>query len=117
MGIFTKIIGSKNDRELKKLAPTVQAINAWEPKLEKLTDAQLTARIGELREQAEKSIKDSGKTGEDLTKEVLNKATDPILPEVFGIVPRGRQARARHASFTTARWSGAWCSTPVASRR
>ena len=30
-GLLTKVFGSKNDRELKKLLPTIENINAFEP--------------------------------------------------------------------------------------
>ena len=45
--ILKKIFGSKNDRELKRLAPRVDAINALEPGYRALSDAQLTAKTAE----------------------------------------------------------------------
>src|SRR5438270_12128264 len=39
-----KIFGSVNDRRLKTYAPKVAAINALEPEVEKLSDAELRAR-------------------------------------------------------------------------
>ncbi len=46
---ITKVFGSKHDRDLKRLRPLVDGINALEPELESLTDDQLRARTGEAR--------------------------------------------------------------------
>lgn len=47
--VLRQIIGSKNDRELRKLAPRVVAINALEPAVHSLTDDQLRDRTREFR--------------------------------------------------------------------
>ena len=39
--LVKKIIGSKNDRELKRLSPVVTRINALEPEIAALADDQL----------------------------------------------------------------------------
>ncbi|MYJ25038.1 MAG: preprotein translocase subunit SecA, partial [Holophagales bacterium] len=46
---ITKVFGSKHDRDLKRLQPLVEGINALEPELESLTDDQLRARTVEAR--------------------------------------------------------------------
>lgn len=46
-----KIFGSANDRRIKTLKPTVDAISALEPEMEALTDEQLRAKTDEFREQ------------------------------------------------------------------
>jgi len=48
--ILQKIFGTKNERELKKLQPIVNKINELEPKISKLTDAQLKAKTNEFKE-------------------------------------------------------------------
>ena len=50
---ITKVFGSKHDRDLKRLQPLVDGINALEPELESLTDDQLRARTGEARTRLE----------------------------------------------------------------
>ena len=60
-GIASKLFGSSNDREIKKLYPTVEAINALEPEMEALSDDQLKAKTEEFRKQLEE-----GKTVDDL---------------------------------------------------
>ena len=46
---ITKIFGKKHDRDLKRLQPLVDGINALEPELESLSDDQLRARTAEAR--------------------------------------------------------------------
>ena len=48
--ILTKLIGSKNERELKKVLPLVTLINEREPEMQALSDSQLTAKTAEFRE-------------------------------------------------------------------
>jgi len=47
----TKIFGSSNDRRVKTYASAVDAVNALEGEVEKLTDSALKARTDEFREQ------------------------------------------------------------------
>lgn len=56
-----KIFGSQNERDLKKLRPHLERINALEPDLLKLSDAQLRGKTGEFKERHER-----GETLDDL---------------------------------------------------
>jgi len=64
--VLTKIFGSQHEREIKRLQPTVEAINALEPEIEALSDEQLKARTDEFRQR----LKD-GETLDDLLIEVF----------------------------------------------
>lgn len=66
---LTKVVGSKNDREVKRLRKRVNAINALESELEPLSDEALTAKTTEFRERLAQ--------GENL---------DKLLPEAFATV-------------------------------
>jgi preprotein translocase subunit SecA len=78
---LTKIFGSRNDRLLKQYRRTVERINALEPGLEQLSDAQLQAKTQEFRERAEKG-----------------EALDDLLPEAFAVAREAskRVMRMRH---------------------
>lgn len=67
--LLKKIIGSKNERELRKLTPILEAINALEPEISKLTDQQLANKTDEFKERLAK--------GESL---------DDLLVEAFAVV-------------------------------
>ncbi|HVT61769.1 MAG TPA: preprotein translocase subunit SecA [Thermoanaerobaculia bacterium] len=47
--LLTKVFGSQHERDVKKMLPTVAAINALEPETKALADAELCAKTGELR--------------------------------------------------------------------
>ncbi len=70
-----KIFGSKHERDLKKIRPLVDAVNALEPEMHSLTDAQLRAKTDEFRARLAE--------GEPL---------DDLLPEAFAAV---REASCR----------------------
>ena len=67
--LLTRIVGSSNDRTLKKLRKIVKQINAMEPTFESLSDADLKAKTVEFRTRLEK--------GETL---------EQLLPEAFATV-------------------------------
>ena len=69
MGLFEKIFGSYSDREIKRIKPIVEKINALEGNFEKLSDAELKQKTNEFKERL-----DSGET------------LDDILPEAFATV-------------------------------
>ena len=53
LGVLTKIIGTKNDREIKKLWQDVEKVNSHESLLSSLDDDSLKAKTGELRNRLE----------------------------------------------------------------
>ncbi len=64
--ILTKIIGSTNERELKRINPVVEQTNAFGERTERLSDAQLKAKTADFKQRLS--------NGETL---------DDILPEAF----------------------------------
>ena len=80
-GFLTKIIGTKNEREIKKLASVVEQINALEPDVQALSDKELRAKTDEFR----------SRIGEETS-------LDDILPEAFAVVRETslRVLRMRH---------------------
>jgi len=49
--ILGKVFGTKHERDLKRMAPQIDAINDLEPEIEALTDDQLRAKTGEFKSQ------------------------------------------------------------------
>src|SRR5687767_843443 len=67
--LLAKVIGTQNEREIKRLRPLVAEINALEPTIKPLTDEQLRAKTAEFRQR------------------VADGATlDDLLPEAFAVV-------------------------------
>ncbi|MGE3520453.1 MAG: hypothetical protein AB7J63_16030, partial [Vicinamibacterales bacterium] len=47
--LLAKVIGTQNERDLKKLRPVVAQINAFEPSIQGLSDEALRGKTGEFR--------------------------------------------------------------------
>ena len=67
--LFTKLIGSRNDRYLKKLQKTVDQINSMEGQFSALSDEQLKAKTAEFKQR----VTDGA-------------SLDDLLPEAFATV-------------------------------
>ncbi len=92
--LFSKVFGTKNDRDVKRLRPKVAAINALEPEISKLTDAELRGKTEEFRRRIREAIgsrEDAetiltpGTRLNDEQKAALQEALDDILPEAFAV--------------------------------
>ncbi len=81
LNFITKIIGSKNDRTLKKFNPIVEKINDLEPTMKKLQDHEFAEKTNSFKQRIEK--------GESL---------DNLLPEAFALVREAswRTLKMRH---------------------
>ena len=66
--LLTSLFGTKHERDMKKLRPLVEQINALEPTVAKLTDAELQAKTPEFQARIQKG-------------ELL----DDLLPEAFAV--------------------------------
>jgi preprotein translocase subunit SecA len=66
VAFLKKILGSKNDREIKKLIPRVASINALEATMKSLSDEQLRGKTAELKLRVEK-----GETLDDILHEAF----------------------------------------------
>ncbi len=64
--LLTKVFGTKNDRELKKLEPLVPSIGELEPRMRALSHEEMRARTGEFRQKLEQ-----GATPDDLLVEAF----------------------------------------------
>jgi preprotein translocase subunit SecA len=78
----------RNEREVQRLAETVKVINALEPDMKRLTDAQLRDKTDEFRARiAERrdAVETAGGTLEDLHR-AEQEILDQLLPEAFAAV-------------------------------
>jgi preprotein translocase subunit SecA len=105
--LLGKVFGTKNERVIKALTPKVQAINALEPQMQKLTDAELRAKTDEFRQRIQERLSrvakappadalepgaedepdlDQQKEFEKQEYKVLQELLDEILVEAFAVV-------------------------------
>ena len=117
--LLGKVFGTKNERVIKSLMPNVQAINALEPEIQKLTDAELRAKTDEFRQRIQQRLAkitkepaleasdteagddpdfDRQKRFEKQEYEVLQEALEDVLPEAFAVVREAgrRVLKMRH---------------------
>src|SRR5438874_6099412 len=89
--ILKKILGSKNQRELRRLTPIVRRINELDEQFKSLSDEELRAKTAAWKEEFTK-ISES----EDQWKKL-----DEMLPEGFAVVKNAaRRLKERQHSFT-----------------
>src|SRR4051794_30343724 len=89
--ILKKILGSKNQRELKRLMPTVRQINEFDEQFKSLSDDELRVKTANWKEEFSKIP--------DLQEQW--KRLDELLPEAFAVVKNAaRRLKDRGHSFT-----------------
>ena len=117
---FAKVFGTSNEREIKRIRPLIDQMNALEPQMKQLTDEQLRAKTAEFRARIKERTQEADneitrltaemKTApdqdirgqiEEWTKrrmEARNQALDEILPEAFAVAREGgrRVLNMRH---------------------
>jgi len=111
LGLIKKIVGTKNDREVKRIRPYVVAINALEADFRKMSDAELKAKTDEfkkrIREGTEEAraaleeaqaaastadieereeLKSRSEEADKALRESENNVLQEILPEAFAAV-------------------------------
>jgi preprotein translocase subunit SecA len=94
--VLGKVFGTKNERELKRLMPRVEAISALEPQMQQLSDEQLRAKTDEFRQRIQErlaSLPDEPEADPDRLKQLeddrtklINEALDELLVEAFAVV-------------------------------
>ena len=109
--ILKSLFGNKSTRDLKKIMPVVEKINAVYPEIEKLTNDELRSRIDAVRKRLQDSIADKKaeianvkeeieRTDYDLREplwarvdkmeqeilDILEKGLEESLPEVYAVV-------------------------------
>src|SRR5438105_5702184 len=89
--ILKKILGSKNQRELKRLMPIVRRVNEFDEQFKSLSDEELRAKTAVWKEELAKipGLEDQWKR------------LDEILPEAFAVVKNAaRRLKDRQDTFT-----------------
>jgi len=105
--LLGKVFGTKNERVIKTLMPNVTAINALEPQMQRLSDAELRAKTDEFRQRIQEGLSrvtksprpeaqesseednadlDQQKRLEKEEYDALQEILDEILVEAFAVV-------------------------------
>ncbi len=92
--VLTSIFGSKHDRDVKRMQPIVAEINALEPTVSRLTDAQLREKTAELKQRLRPVVDRLDAVRKEIPRDDitvkgaqmdLQAALDDLLPEAFAV--------------------------------
>lgn len=94
---IAKVFGTSNERAVKRLLPVVEQINALEPSIQVLSDAQLQAKTLEFRARIADAVASIPTVAADAPREARidyqdavylaeKTALDDLLPEAFAVV-------------------------------
>ena len=91
--VLAKVFGTRNERELKRIAPRVAEINALEPAMQALSDQQLLAKTLEFRARIVQALENIPEADQDQRIAVEKQALNDLLPEAFAVCREaGRRA-------------------------
>ncbi|MBA2433905.1 MAG: preprotein translocase subunit SecA [Chthoniobacterales bacterium] len=97
--ILKKILGSKNQREIRRLHPLVRSINAFDEQFKALSDDELHAKTAAWKSELS-ALEDP---------EALARRLDEILPEAFAVVKNAaRRLTERQENFTVCDQPMSW---------
>jgi len=83
-GVVAKFIGTKHERDIKKLQPIVAAINAREPEVQAMSDDELKAEFLKLKDEVQARMKDAD-ASEPGYRDVLQAALEPAIVPAFAL--------------------------------
>ncbi len=84
--LVKKIIGSQNEKELKKLRPVIKGIGKCEAELLHVSNAELSRRTEQFKEVIKSNLNNSGESDDEADLKALEKALWDIAPEAFAVV-------------------------------
>ena len=94
--LIAKVFGTSNEREIKRIMPLVERINALEPETKQLSDEQLKAKTEEFRQRIRERV-DAVEDPDEKERE-LKLVLDEVLPEAFAVAREAgwRVLKMRH---------------------
>jgi preprotein translocase subunit SecA len=81
--VLTKVFGSRNDRLLKQYSRNVRLINAFEPQIAALSDAELAGKTADLKARLAAKV---AQAADDDKRKVEAATLEELLPEAFAVV-------------------------------
>jgi preprotein translocase subunit SecA len=83
--VVARFIGTKHERDVKKLQPLIASINARETEMKALSDEDLKLRFAELKAQVQDRLKDAD-PAEATFRELMQQALEPAIVAAFALV-------------------------------
>ncbi|HEV3481033.1 MAG TPA: preprotein translocase subunit SecA [Candidatus Acidoferrales bacterium] len=82
--VVAAFIGTKHERDVKRIQPLVESINALEPEMQKLSDEQIGARTLDLKSEVQGRLEGLERDDPDF-KRKLQEALEPALVPAFAL--------------------------------
>jgi preprotein translocase subunit SecA len=82
--VVARFIGTKHERDIKRIQPLVDAINELEPEMKKLSDAELSAETPKLRAEVQARL-EGVEDNDPQIKQKLAEALEPALVRAFAV--------------------------------
>jgi preprotein translocase subunit SecA len=83
--VVARFIGTKHERDVKKLQPLIASINAQEAGVKALSNEDLKLRFAELKTQVQERLKDAD-PAEPTFRELMQRALEPAIVPAFALV-------------------------------
>src|SRR3974390_1212409 len=83
--VVAKFIGTKHERDIKRMQPIVAAINGQEPEVEALSDEQMKERFQALKTRVQELLEDADPSDAGY-KDTLRQALEPVVVPAFALV-------------------------------
>jgi preprotein translocase subunit SecA len=83
--VVARFIGTKHERDVKRIQPLVAAVNELEPEMKKLSDEELSAQSPKLKAQVLERMEGLEVTDSDY-KQKLQDAIEPAIVPAFAVV-------------------------------
>jgi preprotein translocase subunit SecA len=95
--VVARFIGTKHERDIKRITPLMQTVTALAPEFERLSDEQLSAITSELKAIVAKGLEGADPSAPEY-RERLQAALEPVLPRAFSAVREAgrRKLNMRH---------------------
>jgi preprotein translocase subunit SecA len=82
--VVARFIGTKHERDIKRIQPLVDAISELEPEMKKLSDAELSAETPKLRAEVQARL-EGVEDNDPQIKQKLAEALEPALVRAFAV--------------------------------
>src|ERR1700738_606291 len=83
--VVARFIGTKHERDVKKLQPIIASISTREAEMKTLSDEDLKLRFAELKVQVQERLKDAD-PAEPTFRELMQQALEPAIVPAFALV-------------------------------
>src|SRR5579875_1835760 len=84
-GVVSFFIGTKHERDIKRIRPVVDAINALEPEMKRLSDKEIRARTTALKAEVQSRL-EGLERDDPAYKEKFRAALEPAVVPAFALV-------------------------------